>query len=243
MPSFTYPLPKSPSTGSRSRSRDDSSIHSFQTYTTSLPALQKILDENDEFEPLNAEDIYPGSFDLAAPAEPGVKQYSLETRSELLFSREHLEIIFADPSLLIRFTNFLSAHRTSSMPLLVYYLDALKSIKAINYANGIAESLTPLKGYDFTAKAPTPTRNHELEEKASQALDDMVRENLPAYITHKYIQPVSLSIQRRITGTLPAHLIEASEGLAEGFCLTDPSRPDNLIVFASEGMCTTLLYF
>lgn len=37
-------------------------------------------------------------------------------------------------------------------------------------------------------------------------------------------------------GTLAPHLREASEGLAEVFCLTDPSRPDNPIVFASEGM-------
>lgn len=37
-------------------------------------------------------------------------------------------------------------------------------------------------------------------------------------------------------GTLPPHLREASEGLAEVFCLTDPSRPDNPIVFASEGL-------
>lgn len=36
-------------------------------------------------------------------------------------------------------------------------------------------------------------------------------------------------------GTLAPHLREASEGLAEVFCLTDPSRPDNPIVFASEG--------
>lgn len=107
MPSSTYLQPKPPSIGSRSRSRDDSSIHSFQTYATSLPALPKSLDENDQLELLNEEDIDPGSFDLVAPAEPGVKQYSLETRSELLFSREHLEIIFADLSLLIRFTNFL----------------------------------------------------------------------------------------------------------------------------------------
>jgi hypothetical protein len=64
----------------------------------------------------------------------------------------------------------------------------------------------------------------------------MVQNDLPAYITHVYIQTVSLSITRRIIGTLPPHLREASEGLAEVFCLTDPSRPDNPIVFASEGI-------
>ena len=35
---------------------------------------------------------------------------------------------------------------------------------------------------------------------------------------------MSLSISRRITGTLAPHLRDASEGLAEVFCLTDPSR-------------------
>ena len=60
-------------------------------------------------------------------------------------------------------------------------------------------------------------------------------QDLPAYITQMYIRVVSLSIAHRITGTLSPNLRDASEGLAEVFCLTDPSRPDNPIVFASEG--------
>ena len=62
-----------------------------------------------------------------------------------------------------------------------------------------------------------------------------MRDDLPAYITYMYIQIVSASISQRISGVLAPHLREASEGLAEVFCLTDPSRPDNPIVFASEG--------
>ena len=77
--------------------------------------------------------------------------------------------------------------------------------------------------------------NVALEHKANQAFDALVREDLPAYVTQMYIQIVSLSISQRITGVLAPHLREASEGLAEVFCLTDPSRPDNPIVFASEG--------
>jgi hypothetical protein len=84
------------------------------------------------------------------------------------------------------------------------------------------------------------TLNAELEEKANKAFDVLVREDLPAYITHTFLQTVSISIQRRVTGGLPAHLRVASEGLAEVFCLTDPSRPDNPIVFASEGMLAAL---
>jgi hypothetical protein len=222
---------------SRSASRADSERSSYQTGVTSLPALQqKALDEFDQLEPLNEEDLDPGSFDLVAPPDAKIKQYSLEKRSEQLFSTEHLQVIFSDPSLLLRFTAFLSHFRASSIPVLIYYLDAIKALKAISYSNAIAEALDPIPGFDFTTTTAKPTVNIELEKRSREAFDAMVREDLPAYVTHTYIQTVSLSIQRRITGTLPSHLREASEGLAEVFCLTDPSRPDNPIVFASEGM-------
>lgn len=225
-----------PSESPRSTSRA-SERSSYQTNGTSLPPLQqKGLDEHDLLEPLDEEDLDPGSFDLVAPADTGVKQYSLETRSEQLFSTEHLHVIFNDPTLLLRFTAFLSAQRTASIPILIYYLDAIKALKAISYSNAIAEALDPIDGFDFTQSTSTRTVNTDLEEKARQAFSVLVREDLPAFVTHTYIQTVSLSIQRRITGTLPSSLREASEGLAEVFCLTDPSRPDNPIVFASEGM-------
>ena len=125
------------------------------------------------------------------------------------------------------------------MPVLIYYLDALKALKAIAYANAIAEGLDPIDDLEFTSESAVLTENSSLEEKASKAFQTMADNDLPAYITHIYIQVVSLSITRRITGTLSPYLREASEGLAEVFCLSDPSRPDNPIVFASEGKCHT----
>ncbi|ESZ92988.1 hypothetical protein SBOR_6609 [Sclerotinia borealis F-4128] len=232
----------SPSTG-RSRSRAGS-FSSYQTNATSLPALQKtgVLEEGELLVPLNEEDIDPGSFDLVAATETAAKRFSLEARSEQLFSTEHLRTIFSDPSLLLRFTSFLGAQRPTSIPILIYYLDAVKALKAISYSNAIAEALEPIPGFDFTVTAASKTMSAQLEEKATKAFDVLVREDLPAYITWTYIQTVSISIQRRITGTLPAHLREASEGLAEVFCLTDPSRPDNPIVFASEEFHRTTQY-
>ncbi|KAL9105090.1 MAG: hypothetical protein Q9163_000008 [Psora crenata] len=199
-----------------------------------LPALQTrtALEETDQMEPLSGD--LNGSFDLVAPPEEGHRTFSLEARSEQLFSRQHLEIIFSSPSSLIRFTAFLSTHRPQSVPMLIYYLDALKALKAIKYANAIAEALNPIPGYPFTAEGANATANPQLEAKAAKAFTALTEQDLPAYITQMYIQVVSLSISRRITGTLAPHLREASEGLAEVFCLTDPSRPDNPIVFASE---------
>lgn len=81
-----------------------------------------------------------------------------------------------------------------------------------------------------------------LEQKANSAFDALVVDDLPAYIAHQYTQVVSVSIAKRVTGTLPAHLREASEGLAEVFCLTDPSRTDNPIVFASDEFHRTTQY-
>ena len=222
-----------------------SSEETYETQATSLelPALQaqSALDKSDPMEPLTGDPA--GSFDLVAPAEESRQAFSLEARSEQLFSRAHLEIIFANPSSLLRFTAFLSTHRPQSVPILIYYLDALKALKAIRYANAIAEALSPIPKYSFTADLANPTTNRELENKAASAFTVLTQEDLPAFITHVFVQVVSQSISRRITGTLAPHLREASEGLAEVFCLTDPSRPDNPIVFASEGMLARLPLF
>lgn len=121
------------------------------------------------------------------------------------------------------------------MPILIYYLDALKSLRAINYANAVAEALEPLDGFEFTSIPPRPTVNAVLENKARQAFDVLVQEDLPAYITHVFIKVVGESVRKRITGSLPVAARDTSEGLAEVFCLTDPSRADNPIIFASEG--------
>ena len=216
------------------------SVISYETSASSVPALpplqEKALYEDypDTLEPLEGDD--PGNFDLLPPAEvQNVSAYSLEQRSEELVSEEHLQEIFDDSSLLLKFTSFLASHRPQSMPLLEFYLDAMKALKAINYANSITESLQVLPGFDFAQQLPTQTINATLEAKAKAAFTALAQADLPAYVTHVFIQVVTTSIQRRITGTLPPHLREASEGLAEVFCLTDPSRPDNPLIFSSEG--------
>lgn len=109
-------------------------------------------------------------------------------------------------------------------------MDALKALKAIKYANAVAEALKPIRGHEYTTELARSTKNNDLEEKTAKAFSALAQHDLPAYITQMYVQIVSLSISRRITGTLAPHLREASEGLAEVFCLTDPSRPDNPIV-------------
>lgn len=221
------------------RSSADSVI-SQESYTPSIatsilaPLQQKTaLEDGDRLSPLLEDD--PKSWDLVEPEEEHRPVFSLEARSEQLFSKEHLAAIFKDTPSLLRFTSFLSVARPKSVPVLVYYLDALKALRAISYANAVAEALEPIPGLDFTETQARQTVNGVLEEKAKLAFDIMVRDDLPAFITHIFTQVVSVSISKRVTGTLSPLLREASEGLAEVFCLTDPSRRDNPIIFASEG--------
>ncbi|RSL75910.1 hypothetical protein CEP51_010446 [Fusarium floridanum] len=222
--------------------RDASSISSMHIPTT-LPALQtKGGMDNDGLEPLREEEYDPASFDLVVPAHALGKQYTLETQSELLFSIKHLKVIFEDPLLLQRFSNFLSSSRPDSLPLLAYYLDTLKALKAIDYANALTGSLKTINGLQFTQDPVTSTINNALRKRADDTFEVMANHDLPAYITHTFIQTVSVTMKRRITDTLSPQLRDLSEGLAEVFCLSDPSRPDNPIVFASEEFHRTTQY-
>lgn len=230
--------PMSPNTYS-SRSRAGSAASSYRTNATSmLPALQtKGAGDEEILEPLAEEEVEPGSFDLVVPSHGDSGQhYDLEDRSELIFSKDHLQAIFRDHIQLQRFTDFLHSVRPDSLPLLSYYLDCLKALRAISYANAITDGLDTLPEHDFSTDNSYKTVNTSLEKKAEAAFDVLVQQDLPAYVTHIWIQTVTVSISKRITGTLPVQLKEMSEGLAEVFCLTDPSRHDNPIIFASEGM-------
>ncbi len=173
-------------------------------------------------------------FDLAAPVEDGGKLESLEQTSDLLFSGAHMETIFADPSFLLKFMSFLRAHRPQSVPTLMYYLDASKALKAIHYANAVAKALEPLQEQGLTPIQEN-TRNFELEQRAGRAFNLLVQDDLPAYVTLLYIQVAKSNINPSTMAGQP-NVQETSEGFAEVFCLTDPSRPDNPIVFASKGM-------
>lgn len=212
-------------------------VNGDATHKDELPPLQANGGPNGQYDVVEGDD--PRSFDLLQPSDKFTKEYSLEKASQTLFSRDHLQVIFADPAYLLRFTTYLGVHRPQSVPLLVHYLDSLKSVRAIHYANAICEGLDPVEGLDFSQEPVKNTVNTELEARANAAFDILAREELPAFICHQYIQVVSTSIAARITGSLSAQLREASEGLAEVFCLTDPSRPDNPIVFASEGSTPT----
>ncbi|KAI1771802.1 hypothetical protein F4818DRAFT_444797 [Hypoxylon cercidicola] len=218
------------------QSKANSSSSSFALIDNiALPGLRnKGKVEHDK---LVEEDI-----DLITPYSTTAPRCSLEKRSEALFSTGHLQVIFGNPLLLQKFTDFLYTFRPESTPVLVYYLDAIKALKAVGYANSITQALIPIKGLKFS-EGPISNLIHEpLLKRAGEALRALAREDLPAYITHRWVRIVNAAIKRKITGTLHVSLRDLSEGLAEMFCLTDPSKHGDPIIFASEGFYRTTQY-
>lgn len=246
-----YDREMAPTRLAESRGTSITTRTSFQTFQTddesspALPALQTIgVDNPDTLHPVGGDGLDPHSFDLVIPPlGKRVGVYRLEHRSELLFSVEHMRVIISDPILLHRFSSFLGVHRPQRVPLLNYSLEALKAIRAMEYVNDIiSRSLRPeghqMQHYssEFAAKAaPELTVNESLKQKTAAAFEALAKEDLPAYITHTWSDIAEQSMRRKMTGMMPENLQYLSEGLAEVFCISDPSRKDNPIVFASEG--------
>ena len=159
----------------------------------------------------------------------------LEKRSDLLFSREHLQLILADSTLSLKFSDFLRTYRPDSVPILAYYLDAIKAVKTIRYAEAIIKGLEQIPGHAFTSEANSATMAWVMEDKADRALDVLVKDDLPAFIAYIYVRTVDVALVDRVIGNEDLGSRAIADGLAEVFVLSDPSRPDNPIVFTSEG--------
>jgi hypothetical protein len=66
-------------------------------------------------------------------------------------------------------------------------------------------------------------------------VQELVDDALPAYLTHRLVQIVTDSLVKEITGNIAPVLRDLIPSLAEVYCISDPSLPDNPIVYASEG--------
>ena len=180
------------------------------------------------------------NFDLHPPP-PRKPVKLLDTLSERLFSDDHLRTILRDPTFFMRFTAFLNRYKPACSPILVRYLEAQKAIKAVEYANALAENLKPLPGEEEN-KVPSTAAvvDPMFEERSRKSFETLVNDALPAYITFCLVKVVTESMVREITGTTMPLMRELVGGLAEVFCLADPNQRDTPIVYASEGTSARL---
>jgi hypothetical protein len=208
--------------------------------TNELPLLQEInpYEHAEEFNPVSEEGA---SYDLIAPWD-GVDAplHKLERLSDVMFGTEHMLSILNNPRYLARFREFLLEERPRSISTLTYYLNAVKALKALEYANALVRlsiDVPPpaVQLLQRDNEAVGETVNKVLEQRVEDGLNALTAEELPAFITSRCITITSKIVEERVRGTLPMKFRETSNALAEVFCLTDPSRPDNPIIFASQG--------
>jgi hypothetical protein len=169
----------------------------------------------------------PTSYDLKPPP-PTQPLSNIELLAERLFSVDHLKLIIKDHTLHSRFASFLSKYRPHASQALQRYLEAQKAVAAVEYANAIAEHLAP--------GAVAALLEDNFEESSRMAVDELINDALPGFITHRLVQIVTDTLVKEITGQNTPIMRELVAGLAEVYCLSDPSLPDNPIVYASEGM-------
>ncbi|KAJ5103179.1 hypothetical protein N7532_003708 [Penicillium argentinense] len=238
-----YPTPKP----SVKNMRRDVTASELVTTDNDYPLLQEVnpYDGAEEFKPVNEEGA---SYDLIAPWD-GVDAplHKLERLTDVMFGTEHMLLILNNPRYLLRFREFLIEERPRSISTLTYYLNAVKALKAIEYANALVRLSTdvPPPAVQIVQENKGSvgiTANKVLEQRVEDGLKALTAEELPAFITSRCITITSKIVGERVRGKLPLKFRETSNALAEVFCLTDPSRPDNPIIFASEEFHRTTQY-
>ena len=169
------------------------------------------------------------SYDLKPPP-PSISHGNVEALSERFFSVDHLDVILRDRITAARLQRFLAQCRPQHVPTLQRYMDTRKAITAVEYANALAEQIPAEPGRPYVAAV----LDHRFEAKSAETVEQLVEEALPAYITHRLVTVVTDSLVKEITGNGAPVMRQLIPALAEVYCVTDPSLPDNPIVYASE---------
>ncbi|KAJ5971223.1 PAS-associated C-terminal [Penicillium vulpinum] len=211
-----------------------------------LPVLQQRNpnEGSEKFHPIIEEDDEI-SFDLVAPYEGDAAPFhTLEQQADIMFCSDHMLAILNNPRYLAQFREFLAQERPGSFSTLTYYLNASKALKAIEYANALVRLAVdvPTLGIETADYPVGRTINLALERRVQAALNALTAEELPAFITSTCINITGKVVEERVRGTLPDRFQGTADALAEVFCLTDPSRPDNPIIFASGEFHRTTQY-
>lgn len=180
----------------------------------------------------------PASYDLKPPP-PSTSHDNVEALSQRLWSTDHLDTILLDQAQSGRFTKFLNQYRPNHVSNLTRYMETRKAISAIQYANAVAEQIPTPSGHPPYIAAHLDDR---FEAKSRRIVEELVEEALPAYITHRLASMVTDTLVKEVTGNGAPVMRELIPSLAEVYCVTDPSLPDNPIVYASEGFYNTSQY-
>ncbi|KIW67588.1 hypothetical protein PV04_06826 [Phialophora macrospora] len=207
--------------------------------STKEPAITRTMSENDtSISVPNDDSSSVFDFDLRPPP-PRPKPPAVERLSESLFSSGYLSVLLRDAHHLARFTSFLTKYRPQYHPVLLRYLETQKAIKAVEYANAVAEGVslssdTDTQGSSVPRASKAAILDRVFEEASAAAFRLMLNSALPMYATYNLVKLVSEYLVNEITGRQTSLTRDLVGGLSEVFCLSDPKQEDNPIIYASE---------
>ncbi|KAJ9632827.1 hypothetical protein H2204_007557 [Knufia peltigerae] len=187
-------------------------------------SIRRTVSDNDTTDVLD--------FDLRPPP-PRVKPPSIESLAELLFSARHLNVLVSKPQYLAAFTTFIRRYRPQYHDVIVGYIESQKAIKAVEYANAVAHSITS-EATTVTRPTQVATLDKIFEDWNRSCFSTLIETALPMYITYNLVKVVTECLVNEITGRQTPLMRDLVGGLSEVFCLTDPNQPDNPIIYASE---------
>ncbi|KAK5054728.1 hypothetical protein LTR84_001620 [Exophiala bonariae] len=204
----------------------------------SAPPLQRTLSEADIGGAFTSDTSDALDFDLRPPP-PRPKPPSIESLAEALFSAGHLNVLLRHPHYLAQFTVFVGKYRPHYHSTILRYLETQKAIKAVEYANSVAEGIEyPTESEHGetlqTRPSSAATLDNAFAEANSSSFQTLLDSALPMYITYKLVKMATECLVNEIAGRRTPLMIDLVNGLSEVFCLTDPNQPDNPIIYASE---------
>lgn len=205
---FTLPLISSPTENESPPSPEHKAIMNGNQHAQEV-----------HMDPLHTPSDDGNNFDLKPPPPKRPARF-LETYAEQIFSDAHLRTILRDSGFSLRFTAFLNRYKPHFAPILSRYLEAQKAIKAVEYANALAETFKLIPG-DSSIQIPcvAATLDSRFESRSRRAMEALVYEALPAYITQCFTKVVTEWVVREITGTSMPIMRELVGGLAEVRCI------------------------
>ncbi|TVY13169.1 Phototropin-2 [Lachnellula arida] len=177
-------------------------------------------DDNDDF------DLRPPTLSKSTP---------VDDLSKSVFSAGHLDTILHNRELFSRFVVFLNRYRPQIAPVLIKYLETQKAMKAVDYANAVAESIAdPDKLESEEKTTPAAEVNALFKGMGQGAFDKLLSEALPAYITFNLVKVTTEIMINEITSMKTPVMEGLTSGLSETFCFVDPNQHDSPIIYASE---------
>ncbi|KAF2151249.1 hypothetical protein K461DRAFT_228555 [Myriangium duriaei CBS 260.36] len=224
MPFAPFGAPAEQPTSSRSASKSPVSVFDYPEHA-SEPHPQDVLLRLDR-----SPDQEAGSYDLKPPP-PKSDLASVEFLATQFFSVDHLNVILRDQRYSRRFATFLQQYKPSLVPALKEYIDIQKAISAVEYANAVAESMSSKRRGSSGVAAQV---EEGFEYRSHEVVQGLVDEAMPAYLTHALAQIATETLVKEITGQGTPLMRDMIPSLAEVYCVTDPSLPDNPIVYASD---------